>query len=255
MTKKRICGLLIFIFVMTGNACPAEELVLFGNENKPPKIYSENGMAKGILVDITRYIEKQIGISLLIELYPWARAYQKAKNQQGGIIGLSKTEARIKIFDYSDVMYHEELLLVVKKENAFEFDQMSDLKGKNIGAVRGSTYGDIFENGKKSGLFSVSEDNNPVLRLRKLLANRIDVALIGPGKSSVDWVIQQDQELVKRKSEFFIVTKPFTRDPNYLGIAKELNKKELIQRFNAALKKGYDSGKIQMIINGYADQN
>ena len=229
-----------------------EELIIFGNHNKPPKVFQKNKKAQGILVDITRYIEKKTGDTFNIRLYPWKRAYNNAKDSKGGIIGLSKTEERLKIFDYSEVMYYDDIFLVVKKEKKFKFENFKDLKGKTLGIGRGGSYGDDFEQGKRSGSFKIEEDNAPPQRLRKLLKGRIDAALIGPGKIAFEQIILQDPYLLERKSQFAILPKPFKRDPNFLGISKKLNKKSLIKRFNSALKKGYSNGEIPQIIDKYS---
>lgn len=66
----------------------AENIVILGNDSKPPKYYLDNGLAKGILVDIIKYVDNKMGYSLSIELKPWKRAYRQALNGGGGIIGL-----------------------------------------------------------------------------------------------------------------------------------------------------------------------
>jgi polar amino acid transport system substrate-binding protein len=228
----------------------AEEIVIFGNEYKPPKYYLENGKPKGILIDIMRYVEEQTNYTFDINLYPWARAYHLANLGDGGIIGLSMTKERLAIFDYSAPMYYDDIVLVVVKGQEFAFETLEDLAGKVIGVNRGASYGDEFERGKKD-IFRVNEDNNPVARLKMILARRIDAALIGPGKAGLQEVISSDPELMRRSGEFAVLPKPFKRDPNYLGFAKTMKMQDFISEFNRLLQQGYQDGTIQGIINRY----
>ena len=142
------------------------------------------------------------------------------------------------------------ILLVVLKNHEFPFSTIEDLAGKRVGVRRGSSYGDDFEHGKKE-LFTVDEDSNAVQRLKKLYWQRIDVALIGPGKAGLNQVLKDNPELLQKKDEFVVLNKPFKRDPNYLGFVKTMNMKEFLQEFNQVLQKGYEDGSIQQIINKY----
>ena len=227
------------------------DITILGNEYKPPKYYLENGEPRGILVDILRYVDRETDHVITIELYPWKRAYHMAKAGKGGIIGLSMTTERLKIFDYSDVIYYDELLLVVIKGREFPFETIDDLAGKVLGVRRGSIYGDEFDRGRR-GIFSVEEDSNASQRLRKLQARRIDVAIIGPGRMGLDRVLRENSELYQHRDEFVVLEKPFARDPNYLGFAKTMKMKAFLHEFNQILQRGNENGTIQQIMDSYS---
>ncbi len=230
----------------------SEEITILGNDYKIPKIYKENGYPKGILVDIAEYIDMHMkNYSFNIKLYPWARAYNMAVNAEGGIIGLSKTEERLKIFDYSDVIYFDEVIIVVMKGSEFNFEDIADLKGKTIGIGRGGSFGDEYEEAKKEGLFNVEQDDGPVIRLKMLLDNRIDCALISPGKYAFYETLRKDKHLMEMKDEFIILSKPFKRDPNYLGFPKKMKMQDFLNEFNNILQQGYENGDIQKLIDNY----
>lgn len=136
------------------------------------------------------------------------------------------------------------------KGNEFTYDNLADLKGKVIGIQRGASYGQKFEQSKK--ILSYDEDGSGEQRLLKLLHNRIDVALIGPGKSGLMSVIKRNPELMSRKADFSVISNPFQRDPNYFAFSKKMNRQHLLLEFNKILKKGYQSGDIQKIIQAYS---
>ena len=137
------------------------------------------------------------------------------------------------------------------KGHQFPFKAIDDLAEKIVGVRRGSSYGDEFERGKK-GIFTVEEDGNAHQRLRKLLKRRIDVALIGPGKTGLNQVLHDDSKLFEFRDEFVVLEKPFGRDPNYLGFAKTMKMQAFLKEFNKILKKGYANGNIQQIIDAYS---
>ena len=225
----------------------AQELIIYGNHRKPPKVFLDNGEAKGILPDILRYVEERTSFKFRIELRPWKRAYRNAKAGSGGIVGLSMNDERLKIFDYSDALFQDEIVMVVRKENEFDYSDINNLRGKTIGARRGSSYGQNFEQGKQ-GVFRVDEDDNAQQRLKKLLAGRIDVALIGPGETAVDSAIEQDEKLRTQKNQLAILSVPFARDPNYLGFAKTMNMRSVLDQVNEIIRNGRRSGDIERII-------
>lgn len=248
--RKKFIFLILFIVFLVGSSVFAESVTIFGNDNKPPKNYLENGQPKGILIDIMHYIEKEMGADFNIDLYPWSRSYALATEGKGGIIGLSMTKERLKIFDYSDVMLYNNILMVVKKGDEFTYNSVEDLQGKTLGALRGGKYGDDFERGR-NGIFTLSEDGSGVQRLKKLLAGRIDVAFISPGLAGFERVVNSDSMLLSNKDNFTILSVPFKKDPNYFGIAKSLNMTSFIEKFNAAMEKGYKDGTIPRIIKSY----
>jgi len=242
--KRQLIAICLFLFSLN---CVAEKIEINGNSIKQPKIWQEKGVPKGILVDIMHHIGKKMGHQFDHNLFPWKRAYNKAESGSGGIVGISITDERLKIFDYSEPLYYDEVILVVKKGNEFIFDKFEDLKGKEIGVCRGCTYGaDYLE---AIQFFTPDEDNNNVQRLKKLKAGRIDAAIINPGEAALNLEIAKDDSL--SRSDFSILSKPITRDPNYLAFAKILNQKDFLKKFNNALKVAHESGVIKEIISRY----
>jgi ABC-type amino acid transport substrate-binding protein len=244
--------LLVAFMVLTGTSALCQEIVILGNDYKIPKIYNDNGKPKGILVDIMKYAEKKLDCRFTIRLYPWARAYLLATQGKGGLVGLSKTNERLKIFDYSDVVYHDEVILVVLKEKIFPFDTIEDLRGKKLGIGLGGSFGEEFETAKESGLFYAVKDYGPVERLHKLLMGGIDAAFISPGRIAFSQTLKKDEKLLKARERFAILPKPFRQDPNFLGFAKDLKMQPFLKAFNQALKEGHESGEIDKIIDQYA---
>lgn len=244
--------ILVSVIVLAADVyCFSADIVMYGNSSKPPKVYLEKSEPKGILIEILEYVESKSDYSFDIKLLPWKRAFRNADMGMGGIIGFSKTEERLKYLDFSDAMYFDDIMIVVLKKKSFSFMNMTDLAGKLIGARRGSSYGDEFERGKRE-LFTIAEDTDSIQRLKKLLKERIDAALVGPGKAGVHHAIHSDPWLQMHKDEFMILDRPLVRDPNYIGFSKKLNMQKFLNEFNRILIKGHKDGTIQNIIDQYS---
>lgn len=244
---------LLITFVSSSAFC--QDMVIFGYDSKPPKYYVENGEAKGILVDMVKWIGKEIDYNFDIRLYPWKRAYHHALEGEGGIIGLSWNAERDKIFDYSDTMYFDDVVLAVRKDKMFAYNSDQDLEGKSIALERGSSKGENFDNLVKSGFITPIWSNSMSHSLSLVLGGRADMAVAGPGKIGFLMTIYRDAKLypslAKNKDQLTIIQKPIVRDPNYLGISKKLKASGFLQKFNQALKKGSETGAFESIVDKY----
>lgn len=242
--KKKLVIVFLCLFSLT---CFAEEVGVTGNAFKQPKIWDEGGTPKGILIDIMNLVGKKMGHKFDIHLYPWKRAYIKALKSKVGIVGLSITEERLKLFDYSEVLFYDEVILIVKKGNEFKFDNFEDLEGKHIGVCRGCSFGPEYEQAKK--FFTPQGDNESVQRLHKLKMGRIDAAIISPGEAALNIAVAKDDSI--SRDDFSILPKPITRDPNYFAFAKSNDRKAFIAEFNKVLRVAHESGAIKEIISRY----
>lgn len=242
-----VLSCLLFLSV----AHAGDAIVIYGNERKPPKNWVEDKKARGIIVDMMRWISKESGQEFNFDFYPWKRAYKLASAGKGGIIGFSKTPQRMAHFDFSDVMYYDDMMLVVTKGSEFAYEKLEDLSGKRIAVLRGASFGEDYARGLQDGIFTPVEVNNPRQGFHLLRDKRVDVVLVGPGKVGVDMHFMMDSVLKKNRDKYTILPKPFVRDPNYLGFAKSMNKGAYLKTFNTYVKKGWESGAFDKIITSY----
>ena len=250
MSRPVLALIILTLCALSLPAHATNPIIIYGNDTKPPESWMEEGKPKGELVDILNQIEMRTGLKFEIRLMPWKRAYTQALDGQGGIFGLSKNTGRMSLFDYSEVMFFDEMRLVVLKGSQFEYRTIEDLRGKIVGVTRGASYGDRFEEAKGT-VFTASEDADPVCRLRMLLARRIDAALIGPGRAAVRYVINQDRNLKANQDQFIILDTPFERDPNYIGFNKTLCRTNTLKKVNQALAAMWKDGTIARIEQRY----
>lgn len=246
---KHFIKIVLFLYLISNNTYAMEEYLFVGNEAKAPKIWKEDGVAKGILVDILREVGKGMKVKIKIELYPWKRAYIMAEQGAAGIIGLSKTEERLALFDYSDAVFYDDVLFVVKKGKEFTYEGNEDLKGKKIGNIRGASFGPVYEESKK--YFNLIDGNNHKALFKMLLADRLDAVLVSPGEAALRMQIQEDSFLSENKKEFVALPHPLTRDPNFVAFAKSKKMDKFIKKFNKHLKAAMVDGTLKTIIDSY----
>lgn len=228
-----LCLLVIAGFVTSAYAA---DVKIYGDDNYQPVIFRDaDGKPKGVLVDVLNQVQRTTGIPINLELLPWKRAYVSAERGFGGVIGLSKNAARLAIFDYSDPIYEDSIMVVVLKGKEFPFTKLEDLKGKLIGTQLGASFGTDVDAAIAAGTITVDNENNHIARMKKLLIGRIDAAFIGNGKAGLDGLIQSDPELRDNKAKFAVLPMPLTRDELYLGFKKSMNMTSYLAEFNHAL--------------------
>lgn len=242
-----------FISALLGLGCAlaawSADLTIYGGDSSPPKMFVQEGKARGILIDILQYADQELrDDELRIELYPWARAYRYATSGIGGIVGLSWTQERSILFDYSDPVYVDDVVIVVRKDKQFSFKELADLQGKRVGLGRGGSYGEAFEKAREAGLFVVDGDGGATDRLNKLVVGRLDCALFNAGKAGFEELLRSNKALEALRDTLVVLPVPLRSDPNFLAFPKNMQMKPWLERFNQVIKKGYARGDIQKII-------
>ena len=232
-------------------ALPAhgETLVVYGDDAYQPVISKLNGQPVGVLVDILRKVSERSGDTYDIQVFPWKRAYELALTGKGALIGVSRTTERQEIFDFSDPLYNDDIQIVVLKGREFPFAQLADLKGKTMGGVLGASYGEAVDKAIQEGLFKVDRDVGQAGRMNKLLARRMDGALIGNGHAGFEAVLASDPLLLAQRQLFVVLKTPLTQDPLYLATAKSMGQKAAIDRFNKALRELQKNGSLKRIVS------
>ncbi len=201
---------------------------------------------KGIASQIVVEALTRAGYTSEIKFDKWERVLQGAKMGVYDIIITAwKTPQREKNLYFSDAYLKNEIVLVSRKLNKFEYNKYSDLYGQVIGTIRGYAYDTKFIN-----------DNN----LIKLEANRLTQNLLALMNGKIDLAIG-DKYLVqyeinkfmgKNASKFQIQKKPLSVKNLTIAISKQTkNAKIILSAFNKEIKKMKQDGTIKRIIAAY----
>jgi polar amino acid transport system substrate-binding protein len=233
---------------LAGTAARAEApLRVFTSSQTAPKTYLNHDRPTGYLVEITAEALHRAGYLPQVEALPWARAVAEAEAGEGLVTGFSRTVERDRLFDYSDVVYEDRVVLVTRRDADFPFASLDDLAGRSIGIQRGSSFGPELEAALDQ--FHVVRDNGHCERLRMLGAGRIDGAIVSGGVAGVSFnVATAGLDL----HDLVIHATPVALDPNYIAIAKSRRDgPEILGRINLALAAMARDGTTRRLIAAY----
>ena len=95
---RKLFVLAAAVFIFSVQPLLSAELTIL-TENLPPLNYLEGGVLVGPSVDIVREIQKRVESHEQIKVYPWARAYKMALEDENVILfGMTHTNVREDIF-------------------------------------------------------------------------------------------------------------------------------------------------------------
>jgi len=127
-----------------------ETYVIAADTTFAPFEFRKDGELIGIDVDLIRAIAKNQGFSVEIKSLGFDAALQGLQSNQvdGVIAGMSITDEREKVFDFSDPYFDSGVQMAVAKSNT-DVKVYQDLEGKSVAVKRGSE-GETFANSIKA---------------------------------------------------------------------------------------------------------
>lgn len=240
---KKTIFLALFLLVNIPKVFGSEPVNVAVDNGNPPFMYQDGDRAEGLYPTIIESVFQRMKTPVAIKALPWKRALFDADNGNSGIAGIYKNTSRLKKYDYSDDIFRERLALFVLKERKFTYSNLKDLQGKEIGVIRGWSYGDEFDSLRKNQLFFVDEVKNDESNFKKLLAKRVDcvIAIEESGQS----LISDDRFKGK-----IIQLQPYVAiNPTYLIFPKISGQTDILTQFNATLKTMKNKGEYEELIH------
>ncbi|MCV2360862.1 transporter substrate-binding domain-containing protein [Paucibacter sp. TC2R-5] len=141
------------------------------SEEFPPINFTEQGLPRGLAVEIVQEIQRRQGSDLAIEFLPWARAFREAKG--GGEVGLfsmARTPEREKQFKWVGPIVTFYSSIYAPAQNGMRLRSMEDAKRASaVLVVRDWFTAEELKTLGFQNLVSVSE---PVTAIKMLLAKR-----------------------------------------------------------------------------------
>jgi polar amino acid transport system substrate-binding protein len=245
--KRLLSSLLAISLSLFSIPLLAEPVAINVDHANPPFMYEGNQAADGLYPDLLRAIFKRMNQAVVIRALPWKRVLGDIDAGKAGVGGIYKTPERLKKYDYTEVLYDERLVLYVQKDKPFVFSSLEDLKGKNLGVIRGWSYGAQFDKTREEGLFKVDDNVSDSANFRKLVIGRLDGVI----------AIEAAADMVIAKEGFgkalVALDKPLAVNSTYLAFAKKANKLELIKKFNQAMQEMKADGSFQAAVNEFVE--
>lgn len=201
------------------------------------------------------YLENTAKLKFELRRYPWRRLLRNGESGEGIIFGIYKTPERSTLFTFSEPAYSDKIWLVSRCADQMKFTQLSDLKGKIIGIVQGSSAGQEFDQ-QVNRLFQAEYNtSNLASRFLKLNEKRMDAFLLYEPRTNVievqkelNQVFAKDiDEYTKKKTDVFcLLPKPVSAIDVYFATSHTADKTAL-NLIDKALIQARKSGELNRI--------
>jgi polar amino acid transport system substrate-binding protein len=249
--SKLICALIGIVFLWTSgtNSIALADSYRLVTLEYPPYEYTENGVVKGVAVDIVKETFKLMGHDAKIEIWPWSRSLEMLKNGDAdGIFTFFKTSEREKYTYFSqEIMPPQKITLWTRKGSDIVFNgDLASLKKYRIGVVRKTSYGEKFDTAVKNGSVKVIESYTIEECIKQLANNRIDI-WVSNHRGAVYELKKQG-----KSGELREIPQHIQETPTYVGFSRKLKLENLKNEFDSALIKLKKSGKYDKIIREYS---
>ncbi len=174
---KRITIALVMAVLFTIPAW-ADNFKFVSLEYPPLEFKGSNGEAQGIAVDIVTQIMTNLGHTIDIKIYPWARSLDMTKEGRADAIFTAfKNPERETFLDYSkNVLVPQIVSFYVLKDSDITYDgDLMKLKDKKIGVLNTISYGKKF--GAVREQLKTAVVQNLESNFKKLKAKRVDLVI------------------------------------------------------------------------------
>ncbi len=237
------------LLLLLASPALAEPAVVCSADNLVPKSWIDGGVVRGYAVDTAVLVLRAAGYGPVIpRALPWPQAQQEALAGHCFITHFSKTDARARVYDFSDMVVLDRIVAVVLRGSEFKFDSLTDLRGKRVGLLRAVQYGGNWSSAVP--MFISVPDDGADQRLRALVQGQIDVAIISSGATGLAFAAAKAGLFPE---QFTILQNPVEWDPNYIATAKGLLDAMAMAKINEAIAGLRADGTLARILKRYAD--
>ncbi len=230
----------IVLFVLTlmiSQLSVAEKVVHLTSLDWPP--YASKSLPQqGASVAVASAAFKAMGYKLIVNFLPWSRAVNEAKSPSSQYMGYFPeyySQGVAKEFTYSDPMGSGPLGFVEQAGKSIAWNALSDLKGKRIGVVQDYVNTTEFDTLVASGKLQVSTVVSDSKNLRKIINDRLDLAVID--KNVMDHLFKLDKSLKGKANQAHFQDKLLEDKKLYICFKKNKAGQQMADIYNQGLKK------------------
>jgi polar amino acid transport system substrate-binding protein len=205
----------------------------------PPFMFAKDGKPAGIYPAIIQAAFKHMNTPLTMAAEPWKRALEEVDGGRAGIGGVYKNSEREKKYDFSTQIFTEKLVVYFNKTAPVNFSKVADLKGKKVGVIRGWSYGDEFDDARKSGLLIAEDGDSDEATFRKLDVGHLDAVVA---------VNESGNGLLPKFKNIGAAATPLSQNGTFIAFAKSANLKDVLKSFDQTYKDMQKSGEIKTLV-------
>ncbi|MGL5955430.1 MAG: basic amino acid ABC transporter substrate-binding protein [Brevinema sp.] len=238
---KIIGTISIFVFISCG--MQKNVLIVGTNAEFPPFEYLENNTITGFDIDLIQAIAEEMQTNIRIENLSWEGLLPALQSKKVDLIiaGMTATEDRKQVVNFSDTYYIAKEQMIVLHTNNITINTMDDLTGKKVGVILGFT-GDIIVS-ELEGV-QVERYNGASQAVIDLQNGKIDALVLDdiPAKS-----------YVANTGNLKAIAGNNTQEEYSIALRKEDT--ELLTKINQALITLQENGVYDTIYNKYFSEN
>lgn len=165
----------MLMVVLSAGLCFGETKVITAATDPWPPFMDPDSPTEGLSMEIVRAALGREGYEVKMHFMPWARAEEGVREGTYDILPNTwMTDSRKEVLLYSEPYAANELKLVKRKGDPFEYEGMESLKGLTVGVIRDYGYGDAF---MSDPAFKRDPVPDFVTNVKKLVAGRVDLTL------------------------------------------------------------------------------
>lgn len=226
-------------------ASSGDTAIVFGNSQIKPWGMLINGVPQGLLVDVERALALETQRQHKLQLLPYARVIHSIYVGDVDMAGLF--DARInhsKLIKVAPII--DTRVIIIGKAPAAPISDTSELNGLQVGYMRGSKYGPIFDDADHFTRIPINTMSQALAMLKR---GRID-AMAGVDQTFF-WAMKQMQLSPNEFSELITISRPTIS----LYISQHSQHKPLIPLYRDALQRLKEKGIIDQIFGHSEDWN
>jgi polar amino acid transport system substrate-binding protein len=236
----------LFLVLSFSSICFSGETVRITTGEYSP-FSSEKLKDYGIIAQIITESFALEGIKVEYGFFPWGRAYDLAKEgdwDSSSFWVFSKERAED--FLLSDPLMESDTVFFPLKSFQFDWDDINDLKGIDIGATIEYFYGEDFKKAEESKMIIVDRVPTDKMNFRKLLQGRIKIfpidQYVGSNLLRTDFKPEENNLITFHP-------KPLLSQKYYLLFSKKVEKnKQRLELFNKGLKRLKESKRFDQLL-------
>ena len=209
-----------------------------------PFNFKENGQLTGFDVEIGKKIAEKMGMKPVPVTNPWETIIQglQAKKYDAIIGSMTVTDERKKSVDFTNPYYRSGSQIFISGKNQ-KITSLNDLKGKKIGAVKASPYGELAR--KLTDSANVVEYDSDLTALMDLPTGRLDAVI-------TDQMV--GFRVIKEKAiDIKDLGSPLSHDNQAIAVRK--GDTELLNKINKALDEIIKDGTYEKISKKWFGRN
>jgi polar amino acid transport system substrate-binding protein len=227
--------LTVFCAIVVCRAYAEQPKLLIATLEYPPFVYSENNGVKGPLADKIRAVFSQLGITVVIRIYPISRGLLMVQTGEvDAFFSLKKTpEREKKLLFTNEPLIKQPFVFFARKDSDIKWNgNIQDIKDYTIGIVSNTSYGSVFDGYvKQRALRNLEEAQSFEKNVSKLIAGRVDLII-----NSYDVGL----ELIKKlhaEDNIIALLPPVEIVHSYLAFTRAKDYSKLVGEYDAVLSR------------------